>query len=383
MSLSSAYLTLLVGASVPLPAPARLMSALESVQVDESETLTSGFQLVFRAERSLSYSTDDALLSSPLLAPGNRVVITVTVNARPRVLADGIITRHEPVPSGGAAGTSLTVTGKDLTQLMEKTEFSRIYQFMSHEMIVGWILLTYAMYGIVPMIVPTGTIWGINPLEQATSQQDTDLKYLNQLAGQHNYIFGLKPGPLPLANVAYWGPRNRCSAIWSNPRQAPLSVDMGPATNVQSINFGFDPTQAAKMAGAAADPDSAQPVKITPSTSSRGRALASRPALQSNAGVVKNMRLEYRGGNMIEARARAQGQTDESAANVATVHGSLDVMRYGDLLSAPGVVGLRGAGQTYDGQYYIRKVTHNINRKAYTQSFELAREGTGSRVQKV
>jgi phage protein D len=46
-------------------------------------------------------------------------------------------------------------------------------------------------------------------------------------------------------------------------------------------------------------------------------------------------------------------------------------------------VGLRGAGYSYDGYYYINSVTHTINRKEYKQSFNLTRDGTGSPVQRV
>ena len=48
-----------------------------------------------------------------------------------------------------------------------------------------------------------------------------------------------------------------------------------------------------------------------------------------------------------------------------------------------GIVGLRGAGYSYDGYYYVKSVGHTINRKEYKQSFSLAREGTGSLTQRV
>ena len=39
------------------------------------------------------------------------------------------------------------------------------------------------------------------------------------------------------------------------------------------------------------------------------------------------------------------------------------------------LVGVRGAGQAYDGVYYVKTVTHSIKRGEYKQSFTLAREG--------
>jgi hypothetical protein len=38
-------------------------------------------------------------------------------------------------------------------------------------------------------------------------------------------------------------------------------------------------------------------------------------------------------------------------------------------------VGVRGAGPTYDGLYYVDSVTHNIKPGEYKQSFTLSRDG--------
>jgi hypothetical protein len=61
-----------------------------------------------------------------------------------------------------------------------------------------------------------------------------------------------------------------------------------------------------------------------------------------------------------------------------TADGTVDAVRYGSVLRARGLVGVRGVGISYDGFYYVRRVTHTIKRGEYTQSFSLSREGTGS-----
>ena len=58
--------------------------------------------------------------------------------------------------------------------------------------------------------------------------------------------------------------------------------------------------------------------------------------------------------------------------------GSVDTPRYGHALRARRLVGVRGAGLSYDGFYYVRSVTHTIEPGSYTQQFQLSREGTGS-----
>jgi hypothetical protein len=61
-----------------------------------------------------------------------------------------------------------------------------------------------------------------------------------------------------------------------------------------------------------------------------------------------------------------------------TATGELNALQYGDLLRARGLVGLRGAGFSYDGFYYVKSVTHSIRKGEYKQRFTLTREGTGS-----
>jgi hypothetical protein len=80
-----------------------------------------------------------------------------------------------------------------------------------------------------------------------------------------------------------------------------------------------------------------------------------------------------------EALARAQGAADASTDSV-TATGTLDALRYGDLLTARGLVGLRGAGWTHDGLWYVQRVSHRIRRGEYTQDFTLTRDGSGSTI---
>jgi hypothetical protein len=63
--------------------------------------------------------------------------------------------------------------------------------------------------------------------------------------------------------------------------------------------------------------------------------------------------------------------------------GSLDVTRYGRVLKARSLVGVRGVGTAFDGLYYVKSVTHTIKRGEYKQSFSLARNGLVSTLSKV
>ncbi len=76
----------------------------------------------------------------------------------------------------------------------------------------------------------------------------------------------------------------------------------------------------------------------------------------------------------------ALGRAAENA-NVVNGQGTLDVLRYGAILPARTLVDVRGAGITYDGQYFVESCTHTIKPGSYKQSFTLSRNaliaGTG------
>jgi len=71
------------------------------------------------------------------------------------------------------------------------------------------------------------------------------------------------------------------------------------------------------------------------------------------------------------------------ASDAISGQGRLDVLRYGHILQARRLVSVRGAGLAYDGQYFVKSVTHKIKRGEYKQSFELTRNGLVSTVSSV
>ena len=61
-------------------------------------------------------------------------------------------------------------------------------------------------------------------------------------------------------------------------------------------------------------------------------------------------------------------------------NGTLDVARYGHVLKSRQLVGVRGAGEAFDGLHYVTQVTSSLKRGEFTQSFSLARNGLLSTV---
>jgi hypothetical protein len=86
--------------------------------------------------------------------------------------------------------------------------------------------------------------------------------------------------------------------------------------------------------------------------------------------------------NPVQAVALGLARAAKSS-DAVTGTGSLDVLRYGRILKARGLVGVRGAGQAFNGLYFVKSVTHKIKRGEYKQDFTLTRNGLISTVPKV
>jgi hypothetical protein len=374
MSLLGVRLTLLVGPTVALPAPPQLMQAIDRVEVRNGESGAAGFQVTFRVGRAdrLDF-LDYQLLHSPLLAAGNRIVIVVTFGIRPRVLFDGIICHQELAPSDRPGASILVITGNDLTVMMDRERKIAEHPAQDDGVIVTKLIAGYARYGIIPEVTPPPAADVPSPLDRVPVQRATDLEYIRALARRHGYVFHLVPGPVPLQSRAYFGPPVRTG----RPQPA-LSVNLGGETNVESINFRYDASRAARVSGNVLDPElgTALPVRTFASTRSP---LASRPALADRFASSRISLLEGGSGlSYAQASARAQAQTDASTDAVLTATGELDAVRYGGVLEPRGLVGVRGAGLSHDGFYYIESVTHVIREGDYRQQFKLTREGLGS-----
>ncbi len=78
--------------------------------------------------------------------------------------------------------------------------------------------------------------------------------------------------------------------------------------------------------------------------------------------------------NPMQAISRGLAEAARSQ-DAVSASGSLDVLRYGRLLRARGLVGVRGAGVAYDGLYYVQSVTSTLKRGEFKQSFSLTRNG--------
>jgi len=175
-------------------------------------------------------------------------------------------------------------------------------------------------------------------------------------------------------NTVYWGP-----PIMANVPQCSLNANLGPLSNVSSINVSQDAQATTLVEGTVQDRITGQDVPVMTLLPSRPP-LGLVPAAITNAGKLRRKPLEASGLSAAQAFARAQSELDISSDDTVTVSGTLDSVRYNDVLRSRKYVDLRGAGFTSDGTYLVRSVTHRITRGNYEQDFVLSRAETGAKL---
>ena len=364
--LKGIFLTLLVGPTVPVPVPQEVVDALTGVQVTVAAGQRSGFQLTFTLTNKSPLQTAFLLMAgqTPLL----RVIIVVTINGLPQVLMDGVLTHTEVNPGAKPGQSALTVTGEDLTRVMDLQDLSGIILFpaMPLEARVALIIAKYAVYGIIPLVIPSLFTDVPIPVERIPAQQGTDLKYIEQLASQVGHVFYIDPGPVPGTNTAYWGPEIKFGVP-----QPALNFDMDAYTNVESLNFSFKSTEYTLPIVFIQNQLTHVPIPIPiPPINPLQPPLGAIPPLPTSVTVLRDT-AKLSPMQAISRGLKVAGQ----AQDAVTGTGTLDVLRYGRLLQARKLVGVRGAGTAYDGLYYVKSVTTNLKRNEIKQTFNLTRNG--------
>jgi hypothetical protein len=365
--LKRSVLTLFIGPLEPLPVSVEVLDAFVSAQVTRDARSRSGFQLSFTLSRRSALQTL-FLIAGGASIPLLRVVLVVTVDAFPSVLIDGFVTNYEV--SATPPGT-MTLTGYDITWVMDLVDATGMqFPALPPEARVELLLEKYAAFGVVPAVVPSISVDVPNPTEQIPLQHGTDLTYINKLAADVGYVFFVRPGPVPGASVAYWGPDVKLGVP-----QSALNVDMDGATNVESLTFSFNNRSTLPIVEVQ-DSLTSLPIPIPiPNLSLLSPPLGLIPVLPQRVERLEDA------AKLSPLAAALLGVAEAARSGDAiTASGTLDVARYGKLLEAGALVGVRGAGIAFDGLYYVESTTHTIKRGEHKQSFTLSRNELVSNV---
>lgn len=375
MSGLGVHLTLLAGPTLPLPLTPDLAARVTSLTVTETDDARSAFTLTLDAGRSgPAAAFDTPVIAGAALRGNARVVAVLTMGAVPQVLMDGIVTETELVPGSGATRAEVRFTGHDVSLLLDRHELSAEHVGLEDSLQVSKIALPYLADGILAQVIPPPVIDPPLPIERTPTQQATDYTHVQDLATFHGYVCYVIPGPAPGLSTLYWGPPVRVGLP-----QPALSVDLGPDTNVVgSPRFREDVLGPELVEGQVRDARLGTVVPVRTLGALRPP-LAALPVWAVHQPHVRTTQYRNTGVSATTALGQAQGHTDRSI-DCVVAEGSLDGGAYGSILRPRGLVGLRGAGWSHDGLWYVRQVVHHVRPGSYSADFTLAREGYGSTV---
>jgi hypothetical protein len=355
-----------IGKIVPRPAPYEVMNAFRSLEViNEAGETNDGFQLSFTLGKNKQ--GEYSLLQSGALDPDSRVIIGVLLGVKLEPLIDGVIFNHQISPGEQPGAATLTVSGRDVGVMLDLEEKDAKYENQSDSAIVRQILGNYAQYGIFQPFDVTTTSDTPSDTERIPRQHETDMDFIQRLARRNGFVFYIEPRTMGV-NKAYWGPENR-----QGMPQRPLSYELGASTNVKSLHVTNDALAPVGISGSFVEP-------LT-KTSTRIPALPSLripPLTSAVSSARRTQRLRQTANRRPDHAATLAVAAVTRAAEPVRAEGELETVRYGSVLRPRRLVGVRGLSRTYDGDYYVQRVKHRIQRGVYTQSFTLSREGTGA-----
>lgn len=381
----------------PVPAPRAVMEALQSVKVSESDSGATSFELTFRVGRGRGDRIDDPIVSCPELAMFTRARILVSLGGLTHVLVDGVITRQQFTPSPNPGASTFTVHGDDLSALLDQVELNFPMPGLSPALRAAALMAPLTAYGVIPVVadILPPRLWTPVDVRKNVSIRGTARSVLSEMAAGIHGEFFVSPTPVEGASIGYLGPRIPlalgAALIPAGPAtqwaeslvSKTLSWNVGSDSNLTSIDFSHDASQAAVKIGWFDDPMVGMLPIVAPIALEVP--LSEAPTLTRNLPFAKvHIRAtEFEeSGTYADAYVDSVLDTNASAAETVTASGELDVARYGGVLRARGIAKLRGVGHSYDGYWAVKSVTHSFQRGEYKQQFSLARDGLGALTEK-
>lgn len=373
-SLLGIRLILKMGKDRPKAVPYDVIMALSSIEITDNAVERDTFQMTFTAGKK--QARDFGILRSGLFEPKTRVAVALQIGATTEPLMSGIVTHFQLNPSNNVGMSTFTVTGEGIDLALDMKEKNAQFEQQSDTTILRQIIDDYAQYGLQLDVAGVA-----ENLEQPDNnrliprQYATDLQYIQQMAGRNGYVF--YSDPLLNGDVrVYWGPEVR-----RGPRQPALSMNMGPLTNVTRLDFTQDTrtpftTQGSRLQS---DDDQTSNEDIPPPTSFDVDDLAASETPAADRTVLMRDIAKF----TTSYADRRANELMKAKFNAVSVSGEVDTVRYGSIMKAGGLIGLRGAGALYNGDYYVSQVVHSLQTGQYVQRFTLKREGLGATSSKV
>lgn len=370
--------TVLVGLP-PLPMPPPLVSALQKIEVETSTDMASVFRLRFGIAQTMIGDWDLLMpqYEELFFRPMTRVQIRVKVGIDiPKAIINGYITNQTVHYDDEGGGSSMEISGMDATLLMNLQEKVIPWPMPNDGAIAAAV---FAQYAIIPIVSPS-LPFNLDPTDM-TVQRGTDIRFLRRLAQRNGFECYVQPQPQSGLDVGYFGPPTNIPGR----QQAVLNVKMGPQTNVSEFKIRYDMARPTMAVSAGIDVMTRLPslaISISPPVTPPptgglypwGAPMGLQDATLRALGGAHPppMVLPAQTGQMTLPGLAIVNQAIANRSSWAVVAEGLVGSDLGVLLVG-GTVNIRGAGLTFNGAYYLTRVTHTFDCGAYSQKFEARR----------
>lgn len=347
-----------------MPAGSQILESIQQIEVEEDARLAG----MLRLKLAIAVAEDGSgweFIDDDTFSRLTKLTLLVTVGTGlPQPLIEAYVVESKSQFSNTPGQSTLEVVAMDATILMNLEQKVRAWANMADSDIAT---LIFAQYGFIPMVDRTQPMR--IELDETVIQHGTDIQFLRYLAQRNGYLCYIEANPFTLLPEAHFHPPK----VDDNP-QGTLTVNMGPATNVNRMNGRFNmiqPTTAA-TANIAIGSQAEESANVT----STALTELGRQTLL-NGSQPRHTLLSHTGlAATAELQTLAQAVVDQSAWAIE-IEGDLDTDAYGDLLRAKRPILVRGTGQNFSGAYFVEKVQHLITADNYTQHFTLKRNATG------
>jgi phage protein D len=349
------------------PASGALLDAVKQIEVEDHAAMADMLRLrlavAVREDGSGWTLLDDALFTR--LA---RVDVAVTVGSGTAIpLISGYVVDIDAQLSNEPGGSMLTVVAMDPTVLMHLDEKVKSWPNMMDSDVASAIF-SDAAYQFTPVVESTG--WSRQEDDHTLIQRGTDIQFLQHLAERNGYECFVETTDVGAVEGHFHPPRH------DGQPQGTLTVNMGPATNVDKFRARFDMLGPALAKGATVDPADASAQNGQADESTQSGAMGGTPATPSDRPrrvLLSRLGMAQAG----EVQRYAQAVVDRSSWSIVA-EGELSTVAYGGVLKAKRPVLVRGAGPELSGRYYAQRVLHRITGDgSYTQAFTLLRNAVG------
>ncbi|MCC7174000.1 MAG: hypothetical protein IT159_02295 [Bryobacterales bacterium] len=351
--------TLTIGGA---PAPAALIAAVQSIQVEDHAELAD----LLRIKLTVGVRSDGrgwTVLDDDIFSRLASVSVAIRVANTRETLIHAYVVETSVNFSAQPGQSILTVVAMDPTVLMNLEEKIKPWPDMADSSIATAI---FSDYGFTPQVRDSQPARADN--EHRVIQRATDIAFLSQLAERNGYECYVETNAAGQVEGHFHPPDT------SQQPQGVLTLNMGEATNVRSFSVRNDMLRpvTVQAKGLEVESGSEQPAE---SQSQSGGGLGSAATVASD----RPRKILLAGTGLAKAgelQTAAQAVVDRSAWAI-TAEGELDASTYGGVLRAKRPVTVRGAGRALSGTYYVQRVLHTFTAEGYRQQFSLRRNASG------